>query len=764
MAYHADEHEHEVIDLLSDYEEDSDNDYFYDLDADIPPDADDVHNLHGLQAVPDHDVIDLTAIPDVDIPPGPLNDLPRCPPPVAENEELVSEEVCLQMMLDVLPDISVNFAFDLIKEKTQDDTRTPTTCERLIAKLLDDGTFPKEEAENTDRKRKNDDEDEDLVNLYDEGEQDTREYHHASLNLLKDQFQDLPMRHFQATLEKEKTLYKAYLVIEEQHRNYNRIAAPFSKLQKRRNATRYEDILIQAGSKLPKELRAAKQKIEKEAIKRRKLEEADRAEQENLLEAQMNNHMGDCQCCFDDFPINRMVSCNGDTIHFVCKDCAKSYVENELGSSRCRPVCFADTACGGTFTRQQLQSFLSEKSFDRLEHMQQQQDLAAAGLDFLSECPFCDYKAECLPVDVDKEFRCQNPKCRKISCRLCQKDTHIPLTCEEAKKEGNLTVRHVIEEAMSAAMIRYCNRCKHPFVKDYGCNKMSCSRCRNVQCYVCSKDVTDYNHFSDAINSSRCPLHDNVESRHEQEVKKAAEEATAKVRAENPGLSETDVMIQVSDRVKQAEQARLGQAQVAHDGFPFLMQGDILVRAPVGPGAPINPVALAGPAGPGVYGGPVYRAQAGVARLAAAIQHLRPGLAAEPVQRPLAPVPIPNRQRPEGAPLDFGFGFDPYMADMPDLHNPFFLAAAGEALPNQPQQHAAPQPTGADRAEARIQQLRAQLQQQEMAMNQRQQHLQQRNQQRRAEALAFQQMRANLARDNMPDMRPGVHRNPRRDV
>jgi hypothetical protein len=63
--------------------------------------------------------------------------------------------------------------------------------------------------------------------------------------------------------------------------------------------------------------------------------------------------------------------------------------------------------------------------------------------------------------------------------------------------------------------------------------------------------VTDYNHFQDTGINKRCPLHDDVEARHEQEVKKAADAAMAKVKAENPGLSDADLMVKVSDRVKQ---------------------------------------------------------------------------------------------------------------------------------------------------------------------------------------------------------------------
>ena len=55
--------------------------------------------------------------------------------------------------------------------------------------------------------------------------------------------------------------------------------------------------------------------------------------------------------------------------------------------------------------------------------------------------------------------------------------------------------------------------------------------------YVCSKDIKDYKHFSNhGKDGEGCPLHDNIEERHEQEVKKAAEEAISKVKAENPGI------------------------------------------------------------------------------------------------------------------------------------------------------------------------------------------------------------------------------------
>jgi len=214
------------------------------------------------------------------------------------------------------------------------------------------------------------------------------------------------------------------------------------------------------------------------------------------------------------------------------------------------------SGCDGSFTEVQLHLVPDKDLVDKLLKLQLEQDVRDAGLDDVIECPFCDYKQVCPPVDVDFEFRCGKPECSMVSCRKCQQQTHIPLTCEEAaklkSKDTALTQRHTIEEAMTAALVRNCNRCKKPFIKDYGCNKMTCPSCNNLQCYVCSQTVTDYTHFH---RQGGCPLHDNLEERHAKEVQEAEAAARAKVVAENPLISKEDLDFQLSERVKKDEEA-----------------------------------------------------------------------------------------------------------------------------------------------------------------------------------------------------------------
>lgn len=118
--------------------------------------------------------------------------------------------------------------------------------------------------------------------------------------------------------------------------------------------------------------------------------------------------------------------------------------------------------CPGSFLAAERKSYLDGKTISALDRLEQDAVLREANIENLASCPFCPYAAECPPPEEDKEFRCQNPHCRVVSCRLCNKETHIPKTCAEAVADNRDSARHQIEEAMSEAMIRKCNKCESP--------------------------------------------------------------------------------------------------------------------------------------------------------------------------------------------------------------------------------------------------------------------------------------------------------------
>lgn len=91
--------------------------------------------------------------------------------------------------------------------------------------------------------------------------------------------------------------------------------------------------------------------------------------------------------------------------------------------------------------------------------------------------------------------------------------------------------------------------------------------------------MTDYSHFGEA-QAGKCPLHEDIEERHEQEVKRAADEAMAKVRTDNPDISDADLMVKVSDQVKQLQEARRVRMQAEEQEFPYHMVDGHVRRVP----------------------------------------------------------------------------------------------------------------------------------------------------------------------------------------
>ncbi|CAL3962936.1 unnamed protein product [Diplocarpon coronariae] len=386
------------------------------------------------------------------------------------------------------------------------------------------------------------------------------------------------MNFIHATCTKTKyRLFSAYEILEKAERSYDKHNnAPYRRLKSPRKCQGYTPADVAAYLAAPprtisgnvdhekiavyEELHFARRIKAKADVRREAKRAAEVEEEANVAKAEAEGTMSECECCCCDYPLNRMVHCDGDIMHWFCRGCAKQNAEVEVGKSKYELWCMSTVPCAAGFTADQRTHFLDAKMTAALERIEQESILRAAGIANLASCPFCPFAAEYPPIEDNSEFTCQAPDCERVSCRRCRLDSHTPKSCAEYAKDNGLSVRRQVEEAMSAAMIRKCNKCDTPFVKEEGCNKMTCTSngCRNIQCYVCHKSC-DYSHFNDQNRGGKvgnCPLFESAEKRHDEEVTRAEKEILDQVLAAHPQYTIDDLKIKMSEDVKRDDENR----------------------------------------------------------------------------------------------------------------------------------------------------------------------------------------------------------------
>ncbi|KAF5313367.1 hypothetical protein D9611_008594 [Ephemerocybe angulata] len=234
----------------------------------------------------------------------------------------------------------------------------------------------------------------------------------------------------------------------------------------------------------------------------------------------------ECQCCFSSHPPSSISRCPKS--HAFCHACVEGYAATRLGEQQYDIPCMysGQDKCPTSFSPSTLEMILSRPLLILYARLRQQKELKEACIDGLEECPFCDY-ACVMEVTLQEAptFVCQNvEQCGQVSCRICRAKDHSGVLCADLDGDRDVGGRLAIEEAMTRALMRACPNCDCQFIKEDGCNKMTCPQCGAFSCYVCRKAVAGYDHFD-----GRCPLYydDSVEERHAQEVEAAYRNALA---------------------------------------------------------------------------------------------------------------------------------------------------------------------------------------------------------------------------------------------
>jgi TRIAD3 protein (E3 ubiquitin-protein ligase RNF216) len=476
------------------------------------------------------------------------------------------EKRCLDNVVEVFPDIERVFIQKRIRdeppkpedaEKDDEDLillGPPSLAEKIISEVLEMQAYPKERSSNAAASGKGSAIDDTGITItWNRALPKDDMYTKDGTILIAKHFPHVPSHFVGAMIKEKNSIFDTFLAIHELEDKYYTVQAkPYARRKQPRSDLERKYLLEASDRRIPaeyanrvNELQAAKQHVTREAIKEAAKKAKEEAEALNLAEHIKSGAIMECQCCYDaQVPLNRIVPCTADVPHNFCFTCVEGLADTQVGMLQHEMLCMDDSGCDAKLSHEDIGRAIPITTFDRLELNQQQAEIMAANIEGLEQCSWCEYKAICGDIKEEPVFFCQNPECSRATCRRCKKDHHAPKTCEEASVDKVLSARHLVEEARSDAIIRICRKCSARILKDFGCNKMYCTRCGSSFCYVCNDDITDtaggaYNHFGQG-----CILYDEPGyDRHEKEAREAEKEAISKAKAMNADLDESQLRI-----------------------------------------------------------------------------------------------------------------------------------------------------------------------------------------------------------------------------
>ncbi|XP_072368638.1 E3 ubiquitin-protein ligase RNF14 isoform X1 [Scyliorhinus torazame] len=248
---------------------------------------------------------------------------------------------------------------------------------------------------------------------------------------------------------------------------------------------------------------------------------------QNQQQKVFNSKMFTCSVCFyEKLGIDCMhfKECK----HVYCKACLKEYFEIQIRDGNVQCLNCPEPKCTSIATPAQVKELVREETFARYDRL-----LLQSTLDLMTDVVYCP-RTVCKSVVMLEPGNTMGfcPGCRYAFCALCEMAYHGISPCrlraeklsalrdeylkaDESgrqrleKSYGRRVLQKAVEELCSQEWLdknsKPCPRCGTNIQKVNGCNKMTCTGCKQYFCWLCIRPlskVNPYSHFSDS--SSPC--------------------------------------------------------------------------------------------------------------------------------------------------------------------------------------------------------------------------------------------------------------------
>ena len=186
-----------------------------------------------------------------------------------------------------------------------------------------------------------------------------------------------------------------------------------------------------------------------------------------------------CIFCFSEDC--NILKCRND--HPICKNCMIRGVENAIGDNKEFKCC----DCLVVYPEYQLTKVLSFNLLKAYNNVVVFNNLKSIPKDNLFKCNNCEYA-----VFIDDYINinyvyCEN--CRENYCIKCKKEEKLHIgNCQNNERES---------------MGDFIVYCCFPMIRHDGCNKLTCTSCGKLWCWICKTQINGYDHFK----KNKCALY-----------------------------------------------------------------------------------------------------------------------------------------------------------------------------------------------------------------------------------------------------------------
>lgn len=207
-----------------------------------------------------------------------------------------------------------------------------------------------------------------------------------------------------------------------------------------------------------------------------------------------------CNICDEEINIFSDKYAKCDSQHLYCKPCINAYITSELGKNKCDLRCMNHiNGCKRVFYNDYIRDLLEKDVLKRFNEFIKIQDIKnkAQKNSNYQICPNCSLYL-CLTSKFYSYYTCG--ECSFCWCKDCKSAYHSPDPCGTVYANED-EIRNVIREIMTENLTHKCPGCNIKYVKESGCDHITCPSCKAESCYHCRKPYIGH------VKQCRCKMY-----------------------------------------------------------------------------------------------------------------------------------------------------------------------------------------------------------------------------------------------------------------